>query len=135
MDRTDVDLPDVSYSDGDRELLASPSPSMRRGVSTSPGPRPSRQSQQNVLVVQTTDTAVPPLLPASAGGAVLPQLSANVGHVSHTQMGLGSRAEGRRDLFTVRGDLRDKMTLSIELRRCNCSLTSDVDHGLTGDVT
>ena len=70
MDRTDVDLPDVSYSDGDRELLASPSPSMRRGVSTSSGPRPSRQSQQNVLVVQTAETVAPGLLPASPGDDV-----------------------------------------------------------------
>ena len=67
MDRTNVDLPDVSYSDGDRELLASPSPSMRRGVSTSSGPRPSRQSQQNVLVVQTTESAADTLPPANAG--------------------------------------------------------------------
>ena len=92
-----MDLPDTSYRDNDRELLASPDPSMRRGILPSSGPRPSRQSQQNVLVVQTAGSAAPGLLPASPGNDVeevdddgekataeapIPQLSVNVGHVS-----------------------------------------------------
>ena len=70
MDRLDMDVPDMSYSDTDRELLASPDPSMRRGILPSSGPRPSRQSQQNVLVVQTAETVAPALLPASPGDDV-----------------------------------------------------------------
>ena len=70
MDQLDRDSPDVSYSDTDRELLASPDPSMRRGILPSSGPRPSRQSQQNVLVVQTAESVAPGLLPASPGDDV-----------------------------------------------------------------
>ena len=59
-----MDRPDTSY-DNDRGLLTSPVPSMRRGVSTLPGPRSQRQSF--VLHVEPTTASLSEVLPASQG--------------------------------------------------------------------
>ena len=96
-----MDLPDTSYN-GDRQPLLPPSPPMRQGVSTLPGPRPQRRSL--VSPVQTRETADELVLPASPGtlhyeeappdvhrdagsAAFPPQLAANVGHVFRRERG------------------------------------------------